>query len=241
MAVECTARFLRTDATLERVDFVVTSDAIERAYEAAHACVVGMTSRSELPIFELENAIVSELRARAALDSAGADRLGEIDAGAADVARSRAAGRRRGGHSCSRADWRRACSRRGWRSERSGRLGDEVGYQIRFENVVSKRTRIRFVTEGILLRQLIQDPELRGVSAILFDEFHERHLYGDITLARALRLQETTRPDLKIVVMSATIDAGALEKFLAPCRAAHFERAATSGGDRISGAVGARR
>jgi ATP-dependent helicase HrpB len=101
-------------------------------------------------------------------------------------------------------------------AERNGRLGDEVGYQIRFENVVSKRTRIRFVTEGILLRQLIQDPELRGVSAILFDEFHERHLYGDITLARALRLQETTRPDLKIVVMSATIEVGALETFLAP-------------------------
>ena len=101
--------------------------------------------------------------------------------------------------------------------ERNSRLGEEVGYQIRFENVVSKRTRIRFVTEGILLRQLIQDPELRGVAAILFDEFHERHLYGDITLARALRLQETARPDLKIVVMSATLDTGSLDQFLAPC------------------------
>jgi len=67
------------------------------------------------------------------------------------------------------------------------------------------------------LRQLIHDPELRGVAAILFDEFHERHLYGDITLARALRLQETARPDLKIVVMSATLDTGALDQFLAPC------------------------
>jgi ATP-dependent helicase HrpB len=101
--------------------------------------------------------------------------------------------------------------------ERSVKLGQEVGYQVRFENVVTKGTRIRFVTEGILLRQLIQDPELRGVAAILFDEFHERHLYGDITLARALRLQETTRPDLKIAVMSATIDTGSLQKFLAPC------------------------
>src|SRR4051812_29549528 len=102
-------------------------------------------------------------------------------------------------------------------AERKSRLGDEVGYQIRFENVVSNRTRIRFVTEGILLRQLIQDPELRGVSAILFDEFHERHLYGDITLARALRLQETARRDLKIAVMSATLDTSALDQFLAPC------------------------
>ena len=80
--------------------------------------------------------------------------------------------------------------------ERSGRLGDEVGYQIRFEKVASKKTRIRFVTEGILLRQLLQDPELAGVAAILFDEFHERHLYGDITLARTLQLQEAGRPDL---------------------------------------------
>ena len=102
-------------------------------------------------------------------------------------------------------------------SERKSRLGDEVGYQIRFENVTSSKTRIRFVTEGILLRQLIQDPTLRGVSAILFDEFHERHLYGDITLARALGLQANSRPDLKLAVMSATLDAGLLEKYLAPC------------------------
>ncbi len=58
---------------------------------------------------------------------------------------------------------------------------------------------------------------MRGVSAILFDEFHERHLYGDITLARALQLQENARPDLKIVVMSATLDTGSLDKFLEPC------------------------
>jgi ATP-dependent helicase HrpB len=102
-------------------------------------------------------------------------------------------------------------------SERNSRLGEDVGYQIRFENITSDRTRIRFVTEGILLRQLIQDPQLRSVSAILFDEFHERHLYGDITLARALQLQATSRPDLKLAVMSATLDAGLLEKYLAPC------------------------
>jgi ATP-dependent helicase HrpB len=101
--------------------------------------------------------------------------------------------------------------------ERRGRLGGEVGYQIRFEKVASKETRIRFVTEGILLRQLLQDPELRGVSAILFDEFHERHLYGDITLARALQLQETKRPGLRLVVMSATLESDKLEKYLEPC------------------------
>jgi len=98
------------------------------------------------------------------------------------------------------------------------RLGDEVGYQIRFENCTSAKTKIRFVTEGVLLRQMIDDPKLRGVSALLFDEFHERHLYGDITLAQALDLQEQHRPDLKIAVMSATLNAGELEKYLSEYR-----------------------
>ena len=102
-------------------------------------------------------------------------------------------------------------------SELGVKLGEEVGYQIRFENVTSAKTRIRFVTEGVLLRQMIEDPGLRGVSAILFDEFHERHLYGDITLARALDQQEQHRPDLLLTVMSATLDAKELEKYLAPC------------------------
>jgi len=93
-------------------------------------------------------------------------------------------------------------------------LGREVGYQVRFENTTSEATRIKFETEGILLRQLIQDPILRGVQAVIFDEFHERHLYGDITLARALDIQEQQRPDLLIAVMSATLDAGALEKYM---------------------------
>ena len=97
------------------------------------------------------------------------------------------------------------------------KLGEEVGYQIRFENVTSAKTKICFVTEGVLLRQMIDDPKLRGISALIFDEFHERHLYGDITLARALDLQEQFRPDLNLVVMSATLNAGELEKYLKPC------------------------
>jgi len=101
--------------------------------------------------------------------------------------------------------------------ERGCKLGEEVGFQIRFDKVTSARTRIRFVTEGVLLRQMLNDPGLRGVSAVLFDEFHERHLYGDITLARALDLQATRRPDLKLVVMSATLDTLGLERYLAPC------------------------
>ncbi len=93
-------------------------------------------------------------------------------------------------------------------------LGLEVGYQVRFENFTSRATRIKFETEGILLRQLIQDETLPGVSAVIFDEFHERHLYGDITLARALEIQEQHRPDLLIAVMSATLEAGQLEEYL---------------------------
>jgi len=96
-------------------------------------------------------------------------------------------------------------------------LGQEVGYQIRFDDVTSRATRIRYVTEGVLLRQMLSDAELRGVSAILFDEFHERHLYGDITLARALQIQQSVRPDLILAVMSATLEVGPLRKYLEPC------------------------
>ena len=97
------------------------------------------------------------------------------------------------------------------------KLGEIVGYQIRLDSRVSKATRIRFVTEGILLRQMSFDTQLRGISAIVFDEFHERHLYGDISLARALQIQQSTRPDLKVIVMSATLDAALLKNYLAPC------------------------
>lgn len=90
--------------------------------------------------------------------------------------------------------------------ERGGRVGAEVGYQVRFERVVSKDTRICYMTEGVLTRRLLGDPELRGVDAVVFDEFHERHVDGDIGLALCARLQETRRPDLRLFVVSATLD-----------------------------------
>ena len=101
--------------------------------------------------------------------------------------------------------------------ERGCRLGEEVGYQIRFENVVGPNTRIRFVTEAILLRQILQDPALKGVGAVVFDEFHERHLTSDLSLSCALQSVQAQRPDLKIVVMSATLDIETLEGYLQPC------------------------
>ena len=105
-----------------------------------------------------------------------------------------------------------------WVAQSRGvKLGGEVGYQMRLENVTSPATRICYVTEGVLLRQMLADPELKGISAIVFDEFHERHLYGDITLARALQVQASTRPDLIMIVMSATLDVAAVQKYLDPC------------------------
>ena len=99
--------------------------------------------------------------------------------------------------------------------ERKCKLGDEVGYQIRFEDRTSPGTRISFVTEGVLLRWLQEDRDLRGIGAVLFDEFHERNLLSDVSLALVKRLQETRRPDLKLVVMSATLDAEPVANYLA--------------------------
>ncbi|MDE6343040.1 MAG: ATP-dependent helicase HrpB [Muribaculaceae bacterium] len=88
--------------------------------------------------------------------------------------------------------------------------GITVGYRVRFESKVSQATRIEVLTEGILERMLVEDPTLAGVSAVIFDEFHERSLTSDLTLALTREIQNLVRPDLKILVMSATIDAGAL-------------------------------
>lgn len=96
-------------------------------------------------------------------------------------------------------------------------LGKTIGYQVRHDRVVSRDTRVLFVTEGILLRRMIADPELKGVSCIVFDEFHERSMHADLSLARALMLQRTKRPDLKLIIMSATLDASELSSYLEPC------------------------
>ena len=101
--------------------------------------------------------------------------------------------------------------------ERNVKLGGEVGYQIRFEDRTSLGTRICFVTEGILLRWLQDDPTLGDVAVILFDEFHERNLLSDVALGLVKRVQATARPDLRIMVMSATLDAEPIAKYLGDC------------------------
>ncbi|MGC1549894.1 MAG: ATP-dependent helicase HrpB [Rhodanobacter sp.] len=93
-------------------------------------------------------------------------------------------------------------------------IGGTVGYRIRFESKVSAATRIEVVTEGILTRLIQDDPELTGIGAILFDEFHERHLAGDLGAALALDVQATLRPDLRLVVMSATLDGERIAQWL---------------------------
>lgn len=94
------------------------------------------------------------------------------------------------------------------------RVGATVGYRMRFESEVSDATRIEVVTEGVLERMLVDDPTLENIGAVIFDEFHERSLTADLTLALTLEAQNIIRPDLNIVIMSATMDAEALCKSL---------------------------
>jgi ATP-dependent helicase HrpB len=98
--------------------------------------------------------------------------------------------------------------------ERDGKLGGEVGYQIRFDDQTGLGTRICFVTEGILLRWLQDDRALSDIGILIFDEFHERNLMSDVALALVKQLQQTQRPDLKIIVMSATLDAEPIADYL---------------------------
>jgi ATP-dependent helicase HrpB len=98
--------------------------------------------------------------------------------------------------------------------ERGGEVGEEIGYQVRFERRASGRTRILVCTEGVFLRQLQNDPFLDGVAAVVFDEFHERSLDSDLALAMVRRVREEVRPDLRVVVMSATLAAAPIARYL---------------------------
>jgi ATP-dependent helicase HrpB len=101
--------------------------------------------------------------------------------------------------------------------ERGERVGETIGYQVRFEDVSGPRTRIKFLTEGVLTRRLLSDPLLEGVGAVILDEFHERHLQTDLALALLKRLQASARPDLRLIAMSATLDAAPVSAYLSNC------------------------
>ena len=96
-------------------------------------------------------------------------------------------------------------------------VGDRVGYRVRFDSKVSAKTRIEVVTEGILVRMIQDDPELSGVGAVIFDEFHERSLDADLGLALALETQSALRDDLRIIVMSATLDGEPIARLMNDC------------------------
>jgi len=94
------------------------------------------------------------------------------------------------------------------------KVGEQVGYRMRGETKASNSTRIEVVTEGILTRMIQSDPELSGIGCLIFDEFHERSLQADLGLALALEIKSALRPDLQIIVMSATLDAEPVAKLM---------------------------
>jgi ATP-dependent helicase HrpB len=98
--------------------------------------------------------------------------------------------------------------------ENAWQLGREIGYQIRFERRISEHTRLHVMTEGILTRRLLDDPILEGVGAVILDEFHERSLHTDLAIALLKEVRDTVRPDLMLIVMSATLDAQPVARFL---------------------------
>ncbi|HQU42212.1 MAG: ATP-dependent helicase HrpB [Planctomycetia bacterium 21-64-5] len=102
-------------------------------------------------------------------------------------------------------------------AERGGRLGDEIGYQVRFERQASRATRILAVTDGLFVRMLADDPFLEGIGVVVFDEFHERSIQTDLALAMTRRVQLEVRPELKIVVMSATLAPEPIAAWLGDC------------------------
>ena len=110
-----------------------------------------------------------------------------------------------------RASARRIADENGWI------LGEEVGYQIRGERRISARTIVRVATEGILTKQIVADPFLEGVGAVILDEFHERSLHCDLALALVREAADSVREDLIVIVMSATLDAGPIAAFLGDC------------------------
>src|SRR6516164_2747200 len=110
----------------------------------------------------------------------------------------------------------RAAARR-MADERGGRLGDEVGYHVRFDRQCGPNTRILVVTPGILIRLLDDDPFLESTRVVLFDEFHERGLESDLALGMVRLVQQTVRPELRIVVMSATLAVESVSAYLGGC------------------------
>jgi ATP-dependent helicase HrpB len=172
--------------------------------------------QSDLPIWEIHEGILAALRAgnRVVLVApTGSGKTTQVpqmllDAGLAGAKKIVVLQPRR-------VAARTVAARVAW--ERQKPLGQEVGYQVRFDDQTSLGTRISYVTEGILLRWLQDDAALAEIGIVLFDEFHERNLFSDVALGLVKQLQSTTRPDLKVAVMSATLEAEPVADYLENC------------------------
>src|SRR5438552_8865219 len=182
-----------------------------------------MTVNDSLPIWQIHSQIVETLRSGNRLVLVAPTGSGKttqvpqmlLDAGLADIPHSPPAtphSRKIVVLQPRRVAARTVAARVAW--ERGVRLGAEVGYQIRFDDQTSLGTRICYVTEGILLRWLQDDRRLSDVGIILFDEFHERYLLSDVPLALVKQLQQIQRPELKMVVMPATLDPEPVAEYL---------------------------
>jgi len=179
-----------------------------------------MPAPASLPIFEIRDAVVAHLRDPATPNlllkaPTGSGKSTQVPQFVLD------SGILKEGQRCIVLQPRRIAARmlaQRVAKERNGRLGAEVGYQVRFDNVTSRDTRLVYVTEGVMLRQLMEDPDLSKVGCVIIDEFHERHLDGDLVLAWAHALQRARRPDLRIIVMSATLVPGPLTEFMHPVK-----------------------
>jgi ATP-dependent helicase HrpB len=179
-----------------------------------------MPAPASLPIFEIRDAVVAHLRDPATPNlllkaPTGSGKSTQVPQFVLD------SGILKEGQRCIVLQPRRIAARmlaQRVAKERNGRLGAEVGYQVRFDNVTSRDTRLVYVTEGVMLRQLMEDPDLAKVGCVIIDEFHERHLDGDLVLAWAHALQRVRRPDLRIIVMSATLVPGPLKEFMHPVK-----------------------
>ena len=127
-----------------------------------------------------------------------------------------------------RAAAQRIAEENGWQ------IGHEVGYHIRFEKKIGRDTRLRVLTEGVLTRQMLDDPFLEGIGAVVLDEFHERSLNVDLAIAMLREIQQSVRHDLLIVVMSATLEASPAAKFLGDCPVVNVPGSDIWRRDRIS-------